>query len=128
MRTEAQYQMAGKSKENSEVYGTWIDEVNLAPLLDILARMCGATLDSDDFLGIRTALAETEYEKDRWWGYDLVGEYTISLRLAVDREADYIIFVRVSAPPEHGTAITVALDIANCYTLTHDPPLFQERD
>lgn len=76
----------------------WIYRDNLRPFLTALGWVVGYNFDEVDWEAICHGLRETNAEADRWFEYELSGNYRAAFSLALDDGS--VVMARIGVPSE----------------------------
>ena len=94
----------------------WIPENNLTPFCVFLARRAGYDLSDGEMWSIECGIKESDYEANKWFRSEFVGESKIEFRFAQDPGTS-VVFFQITCDDQTAPRIEAAIEIMGDYSL-----------
>ena len=95
----------------------WILEGNLRPMVEFASYVVGYEFDDIDWDAVALGLRDTDVEKEAWFEYPLVGDRSLSLKVALS-PGEIVAWVWVDTDPELETRLMDAAVLMADYSLS----------
>ena len=77
-----------------------LPDANLLPFLTAAGWLVGHDFEGDDWLAVRTGIAGTDAEEDRWYAYEFYGGRRTPFSVAYDASGGSVVHFRTDLPEE----------------------------